>query len=745
MKKISYFRDLLRWRRARETTASLFTLFLITCNVTAQDTSAVKLEETVISANRIAESRQTVAQSVNVISKSAIERNNAPNTAELLQNLGGVFVQRSQQGGGSPVLRGFEASRVLMVVDGVRMNNAIYRTGHLQNVLTVDNNSLERAEVLFGPASTVYGSDALGGAICFYTKKPKYSEKARSLTINPGFMIRYGSVNHEKTAHAELNIGGHRLASFTSFTHSAFDDLRMGKNTRGKADFGLRPYYIDRINGRDSLVRNSDPYLQKYSGYSQYDFLEKISFKQNSNMEHHLNFQFSNSSNIPRYDRLTDPDGTGLRNAEWYYGPQKRLMASYQLNVRNLGWFNNGLRTTLSWQDIDESRNSRRFNRTGLKKQIENVKVTGLTSMAERVNGRNTLRVGADFQYSDVTSVAYEENITTGIQTPVGTRYPDGGSYMADAAGFATLSQNLGKLILSEGARGGFSTMHGSFVNTDLFPFPFSEVSQKSPTGSGHLGLVWLPTTKWKVSAIAATGFRMPNVDDIGKVFDSQAGSLIVPNPDLKPEQTYNLELGWQYAPNSRFRWETSLWNTSFRNAIVTDNFQYNGQDSVVYDDVLSRILANQNKRKANIWGFTTGINSDITSFLTLQASCTYTYGRILQNEGGTTPLDHIPPFFGKISARYHKNKLDAEVYSIFNAKKSLNDYYLNGEDNEQYAPADGMPGWYTLNLRLGYRLIRFVNIQAGVDNITDVQYRNFASGINAPGRNIFVALRLMM
>jgi hemoglobin/transferrin/lactoferrin receptor protein len=116
-----------------------------------------------------------------------------------------------------------------------------------------------------------------------------------------------------------------------------------------------------------------------------------------------------------------------------------------------------------------------------------------------------------------------------------------------------------------------------------------------------------------------------------------------------------------------------------------------------------------------------------------------------LQDEGGTTPLDHIPPFFGKISARYHKNKLDAEVYSIFNAKKSLSDYYLNGEDNEQYAPADGMPGWYTLNLRLGYRLIRFVNIQAGVDNIMDLQYRNFASGINAPGRNVFVALRLMM
>ncbi|NJN34367.1 MAG: TonB-dependent receptor plug domain-containing protein [Saprospiraceae bacterium] len=76
-------------------------------------------------------------------------------------------------------MRGFEASRVLLVVDGVRMNNLIYRSGHLQNAITVDQNMLDRVEVLFGTASTVYGSDALGGVVHFFTKKPLLNAQKR--------------------------------------------------------------------------------------------------------------------------------------------------------------------------------------------------------------------------------------------------------------------------------------------------------------------------------------------------------------------------------------------------------------------------------------------------------------------------------------------------------------------------------------------------------------------------------------
>ncbi|MFN0033726.1 MAG: TonB-dependent receptor plug domain-containing protein, partial [Saprospiraceae bacterium] len=291
-----------------------FSLPMAAQNTVADSTDqAVTLNETIVSANRVSQSRSAIAQDVRVLRRADIERLNAQSTADLLQNSGAVFVQKSQQGGGSPVLRGFEASRILLVLDGVRLNNAIYRSGHLQNAITLDNAALERAEVIFGPASTIYGTDALGGAICFFTKNPTLSDSGFNTTGSA--FVRYGSVNEEKTGHLDFSLGGKKLGAFTSFTFSDFGDLRMGRQPGLEGTFGKRVFYAERINGKDSLVRNSNPYLQKFSGYEQYDLLEKLVFQQNANVRHTLNLQFSNSSNIPRYDRLTDPKDAGLNSA----------------------------------------------------------------------------------------------------------------------------------------------------------------------------------------------------------------------------------------------------------------------------------------------------------------------------------------------------------------------------------------------------------------------------------------------
>ena len=134
---------------------------------------ALGLNEVVPSVARNRQNINTLSRKVSVIDKRSIYLEIPRNTAEMLYHGGGVHVQKSQSGGGSPVLRGFEANRVLLVVDGVRMNNAIYRSGHVHNAISVDANSLERTEVIFGPSSVGYGSDALGGVIHFYTKTPR--------------------------------------------------------------------------------------------------------------------------------------------------------------------------------------------------------------------------------------------------------------------------------------------------------------------------------------------------------------------------------------------------------------------------------------------------------------------------------------------------------------------------------------------------------------------------------------------
>ena len=110
-----------------------------------------------------------------------VQFQNPQTTADLLSNSGEVFIQKSQQGGGSPMIRGFATNRVLIAVDEVRMNNAIFRSGNLQNVISIDPFAVENTEVLFGPGSVIYGSDAIGGVMSFTTLAPKFSDSSKVL------------------------------------------------------------------------------------------------------------------------------------------------------------------------------------------------------------------------------------------------------------------------------------------------------------------------------------------------------------------------------------------------------------------------------------------------------------------------------------------------------------------------------------------------------------------------------------
>jgi hemoglobin/transferrin/lactoferrin receptor protein len=710
--------------------------------------STVLLDELVISANKIPEMRSKIAQQVRVITSAQITNLNLQTTADLISNSGVVAMQKSQQGGGSPQIRGFEASRVVLVMDGVRMNNLIYRAGHLQNIITMDNNSLERVEILFGPSSTVYGSDALGGVIHFRTKEPELSLSENRLNIKGNAFFRYSTASNENTSHLDLNIGGKRFGSFSSFTFSDFDDLRMGerKNPALGEDFGLRPFYVERSEDdtEDILMANTDPYIQKVSGYSQYDIVQKFLFKQNNHISHVVNFQFSNSSNIPRYDRLTDPDGSGLRQAEWYYGPQQRLMAAYNLTFNNVGRFADRLNAIISYQNIEESRHDRRFNRPNRRNQIEHVDVAGVTVDLQKIFGHSDIRYGFDAQFSSLNSTAYNYNIVTSERSAVATRYPDGENTLRNYAMYFTHTWTINDVLtLTDGARLGLSKLYTKFEDKTFFPFPFDEVTQKNSYASGNIGLIYRPSFAWKFSFLTSTGYRVPNIDDLAKVFDTSAGqSLIVPNPEVKPEKTLNFDLSITKLFSNKVRWENTGYYTSFYDAIVMDAFLFNGQSTIDYNGQPTPVMANQNKRGAYITGFSSVLHADVTSSFSADASYNYTKGRITSGSSDV-PLDHIPPAFGRVSVQYQKRKLTAGAFVNFSAWKRLDDYYKNGEDNEVYATSEGMPSWYTFNARIGYTVNDYVALQVGVDNIMDLQYRTFSSGINAPGRNVCATLRV--
>ncbi|MFM9839273.1 MAG: TonB-dependent receptor plug domain-containing protein [Cyclobacteriaceae bacterium] len=713
------------------------------------------LNEVVISANKIPEQRREVAQQVMMIRPSVIKSFNAQTTADLLQNTGMVAMQRSQQGGGSPIMRGFEASRVLLVVDGVRMNNAIYRAGHLQNALRVDNNNLDHAEILFGPSSTVYGSDALGGVIHFYTRNPVLAINGeKSKKAGEGF-VRLGSVNDEKTFHVDLNLANDRMGSFTSFTISDFGDLRMGKEKNPNLDqpFGLRNQYVQRApdNSADLLVDNPDPLVQKFSGYRQWDLLQKFLYKASDRTSHTLNFQYSNTTNVPRYDRLTDPgaNGVGLNTAEWNYGPEKRFLGSYSLKATDLGKWADGVTATASFQDIEESRITRNFNSNNRDSRVEKISVYGLNIDFNKDIKGHKIRYGFDGQYNVLNSIATRTNITNLSFTSVNTRYPDGDNVMGLYALYITHTKELKQnLYLNDGVRVGYSTLFSSFNSQQFFAFPFKTISQENLYASGNVGLVYTPNS-WKFSLMGSTGFRVPNFDDLTKVFDTRTGNatttgtLVIPNSDLGPEKTINADLSVTRFFGSRARLEATGFYTKFFDAIVVKPSTFNGQSTILYNGFQANVLTSQNAAEAYLYGYTVGGRFDFTDEFSLSGSYNFTYGRVLNPGSTETPLDHIAPAFGRVGILYAKGSLRAEAFVNFSSKKKLEDYSSSGEDNLQYAPADGMPGWYNLNLRGSYEINKMFVLQAGIDNLMDIQYRTFASGINAPGRNIFGTLRV--
>lgn len=728
----------------------------------------VQLDEIVFSANRREEKMIDVPYSINIIKQKDIEFANQPTSAELLQNTGAVFVQKSQLGGGSPVLRGFEANKVLIVVDGVRMNNAIYRGGHLQDVISLDANMLDRTEVIFGPSSTIYGSDALGGVMHFYTKSPQFSSNEK-LLVRSNAMMRYASVNSESTGHLDFNIGTNKIASMTNITFSDFGDMRSGTTKlTGSPNSWDCNYYVNTytVNGtqRDTMLKNPDNNVMKRSGYSQFDIMQRFGLKASDALSFDLNFQYSQSGNINRYDRLTettsgtisviDPNTNKsvntnrMRFAEWYYGPQKRLLTALTVNYNHKTLLSDNIKVIGAYQKIDQDRITRNFQSNFRTSQLEDVSVLSFNvDVFKRIKEEHELRYGAELTGNNVVSTANTLDVRTNTVSPAKTRYGDDGNTMNTAGIYVSHSWEVNEnFVISDGVRFTANSLTSKFKDTTFYKFPYSSAAQKNNAITGCLGFTWKEVDNYKVSLLANTGFRTPNIDDMSKVFDSNNSILVVPNPEIKPEYASNFELGISKIIDKHYRFDFTAYYTLLENALVLADYKFNGADSAMFNGSMKKTQAMQNKDRAYIYGFTGGIQFDFNEQVSLKSMINYNYGRYADVKRDTVvPLDHIPPVFGQTSLMFKQPKFDGEFFVRYNGIKKSADYSVSGEDNAQYS-ADKIkgytPAWFTVNVRAGYNLTTNFRINVACENITDNRYRVFASGINAPGRNFIVSVR---
>ena len=726
------------------------------------------LDEVILSASKTGENRTRVAEKVAIISSDDIENIAAPTSADLLTNVPGLRVQKSQGGGGSPVIRGFEANRVLLVVDGVRMNNAIYRSGHLQNAITISPNALERTEILFGPSSVIYGSDALGGVVHFYTKQPKINDEN---LFSGSYSSQYSQANDEYTNSVDFELSFKNWASYTSVSYADFGDIRMGRNRlHGFDDWGLVEAYSDNTENyyNANPIANPLPYEQKGTAYNQLDILQKFGIKLDEKTKLSLNFQYSESSNIPRFDRLAEYRSGELRFARWDYGPQRRFLISPQLQFNpQKKWLKKGV-ITAAFQNIEESRIERNFGSLTRESQFEEVNVYSLNAdfFADLREKRN-LSYGLEFTHNDVASIAFSEDLELNGSTIVGltnkqdipTRYPSDGSTYSTAAIYTNYRQDVSEnSTFNSGVRYTFTNLRAAWLEEALVDSNLSSVRSVNNSFTATLGYTLRPTNLWQLNAVLSSGFRSPNIDDIGKIRE-QSGTLTIPNPSLDPEYAYNGEIGiTRFISNKQNMFSINAYYTWLRNYIGRETYVIAGDTStsdpstIMYNGEEVETLANTNLGNAYILGGTFDMNTQLLRNLRFRGNLTYTLGKtFVENQA----LPSILPFFGHTALLFNSNNFESQVVFRFAGHKNPEDYSPGGEDGLEETPEInanatddvdryfGAPAWQTADIKAGYQITDSTKIQLALNNIFDVHYREFASGISAVGRNFRVLLNI--
>ena len=700
-----------------------------------------QLNEVVISVSRFAQQKKELAQKVLVFDKKDILKANAQTAADLLQKTGQVFVQKSQLGGGSPMIRGFATNRLLLTVDGVRMNSAIFRGGNLQNVISIDPLAVEDVEVLFGPGSVIYGSDAIGGVMNFYTLSPEFSSKENGSWTGSAY-TRYATANEEKTGHVDLSYGLQKWAFLSSLSFSDFGDLRMGSH--GPEEY-LRPEYVVQRNRADVVVENPNPQVQVPTGYEQYNFLQKVRFQPSPDWDLKLGLLYTTTSDFPRYDRLYREKNGQLRAAEWYYGPQEWLQATFSVNKAGNGKLYDDAKFIAAYQNFQESRNDRDFGAEILFRTKEEVNAWSANMDFEKGFFGSTFFYGLEYVLNNINSEGTEANIVSRETVPGTSRYPNGSSWQSMAA-YASWQWKLRPdLNLQAGARYSHILMNAGFDPT-IYDFPFKNANLNTGALTGSAGLNWQQNDIFGWRANLSTAFRAPNIDDVGKIFDSEPGAVVVPNPDLQPETAYSAELGSRIN-FGRLELDLAVYYTYLDDALVRRDFSLDGQTTIDYQGESSRVQAIQNAAFAEVYGLEAGLKMAFSRHLYFTGQVSLVEGEEEQEDGIRAPLRHAAPLFANAHLVWEKQRMRFDVFSEYNAEIAYEDLAPSEQGKAYLYAIDSngnpySPEWYTLNLTAQYEIGQHWLATASVENLTDQRYRTYSSGIAAAGRNLILALR---
>ncbi len=647
--------------------------------VVEKDTVVQSLNEVVITAQRSKQQNIYVPYSVNTVSRQTLDEFNPRTTPEALMGMNGVFVQKTNHGGGSPFVRGLTGNQTLILVDGIRLNNSTFRYGPNQYLNTIDAyNTIKRIEVAKGTGSVQYGTDAIGGALHIITREPHFTDKKP--TIKGNLIGKYMTGDMEKTIRGEVQYSTKKFAILTGVSKRNFGDI-IGGDTTGK---------------------------QSPSGYDEWSFDVKAKFLVKENMQLILANQLLQQRHVPVYHKI-QLENFSLNEMD----PQQRLLSYAKLSLQSHSSLFKETEFTISFQQGTEGRNSQKNGSTTLRKEKDRTSTIGITAdVASVFNKIWTANSGIEVYTDRVGSLREDVNIQTGAASSKRGLYPDDSKY-GNYSLYSLHHFRYGRWIADAGLR--FNTFNIRITDTSL-----GNVNITPSALVANAAIMYAVSRRQTIYIAYSSGYRAPNVDDMGTlgIVDFR---YEVPTANLHPEKSASTELGYKLQ-TKKFSGTAAVYYMHLSNLIT--RVKEEGRFINGY-----QVYRKENTESAFIRGVEASFNWQLLPYLGFNGGVSYTYG---QNLTKNEPLRRIPPFNGRLMSTYRNRKWFAAVEMQFASKQSR---LAQGDKEDNRIPAGGTPGWNVFNLYGGYKTGK-IQLGTGLQNLLDEDYRTHGSGINGVGRS---------
>ncbi|MBK8506103.1 MAG: TonB-dependent receptor [Saprospiraceae bacterium] len=673
-------------------TMQLFSIF----SILAQDHSdhgtdtIFSFEEIVVTSTRKSTAQKNLPYSAAVLKRKNIDRLQSRTTPEALSGMTGVFVQKTNHGGGSAFIRGLTGNQTLTMIDGIRLNNPTFRYGPNQYLNTIDQYNIAKIELVKGSGSVQYGSDAMGGVIQVFTKEPEFSDNDRLITRLIGKAM---TQNMEYTGRAELEYQSERLSVLVGGTLRDFGDL-VGGDTSG---------------------------FQSPSGYNERSFNAKLKWKLGTNSMLTLAHQYTGQYAVPLYHKIK------LENFETYFfDPQIRALSYLRFESENDHRLLKKISFTSSLQNSKEARKYHKINADNRFEEIDVVATVGHTfDVLSILSKRWSFNSGIEHYYSKIGSDRSQININTEETTGLRGLYPD----QAKSHNFSIYSLHhleFNHLLVEGGLR--YNFFSHKIPNDDPFLADGKNIMVSPSSLVANLAGVYSIAPHHSIFISYSSGYRAPNIDDLGTL------GLVdfryeVPAYELSPEKSYTTELGYRWLTD-HLNLGVSLFNMRLTDLISRrrlDDQQVNGYN----------VYIKENSQNSYIRGFEFSFDYQIINHWLFKSTTTYTYG---QNKSAGEPMRRIPPLFGRNLLSYQKTRFSITLEHLYAGKQ---DRLAKGDMEDNRIPVGGTPGWTTLNTYSDYLIKNGLTLRLGLQNLFNSDYRYHGSGINGVGRSAWVAVEV--